>query len=192
MSGSADDQQPEISERRLESLADAAPQHRKEWLEELGPWIGSGAIEVDNESDGYCTLIETHYPIGVNRIDWSRVRNHEAIDVISNGQRSWDQCRNALKRFEPTIRTWLQQQSALGEQAVIVVGDGADVVLRMSPETFLACYAITLVSGQHVYVFPASGAWCLNYTLEDQLFFGLATDAESVGPIPINDDVEGE
>lgn len=62
----------------------------------------------------------------------------------------------------------------------------------MSIETFFECYDIALVSGQHVYVLPASGSWCLNYSMEDQLFFGLSKNTEAVGQLPYDDDAPGK
>lgn len=105
MNKSPGDDRQEFPAVHVDSLPDAAPRHSKEWLEEFELWIENGSIAVDSQADSYYALIGTRFPIGFSRIDWQRVSKHNAIDVISAGERTWNQCRKALRGFESSIRT---------------------------------------------------------------------------------------
>jgi len=192
MSDDKKDDSSDIPIISVDSLPSASPQHSEDWLAEMDSWIKNRRITTDSQSDDYFVLIGQCYPIGFNRIDWRRVKNHASIQVVSSEiQRSWDDCRQALRDKESSIRSWLTQCVESVDQEIIAVGDIADVALRMEVSTFFECYDKILVSGQHVYVLPSSGIWCLNYTMEDQLFFGLSKNAEVVGQIPYGDDLGG-
>jgi len=63
------------------------------------------------------------------------------------------------------------------ETEVLFMGDSVSFVLRMTLMT-LSQYSPNLFSyPQHVYVIPEGGEWCMSYTFEDDLFFGLAPKA---------------
>ena len=73
------------------------------------------------------------------------------------------------------IRGWLSDSSIRQEDRVVAVGDVSNVALHMSIDTLLHCCHVIFLSGQHVYVIPETADWCLNYTMENELWFGRAT-----------------
>ena len=76
---------------------------------------------------------------------------------------------------------WLAEYSIGDEDRVIVFGDVSRVALHMSVGTLFDCSEVIFLSPQHVYVIPSSGEWCLNYTMEDQVWFGRAANALKTG-----------
>ena len=63
-------------------LPDAAIASDELLLGELQQWIGEGLIVVEDNSDPYFALIESTYPIGVNRIDWRHVKDARFHSVL--------------------------------------------------------------------------------------------------------------
>ena len=60
----------------------------------------------------------------------------------------------------------------------------------MTIGTLLECFPEIFALPQHTYVLPETGSWCLNYTMEGQLFFGVAAKAVAHGSINLTDSGE--
>jgi hypothetical protein len=158
------------------SLPDAAIDADKEFLAELAPWVSNGRISVEKGSESYFSLIESKYPIGVNRIDWSRIRNSLFHEVVPFDLPSYslEYRLDKLTHLRPVLLDWFLKNAIRLDKDVIVVGDNSNVALHMSLNTVLDCYKVLFTSSQHMYVLPPTGDWCLHYTLEDTLNFGWA------------------
>ena len=165
------------------SLPDAAIESDRLLLQELQKWIDEGSIVVENDSHRYFALIESKYPIGVNRIDWRHVKNilFHSVLPLEKREHGFEERRAALDRSIALIRSWLTENSVRQEDRVIVLCDVSSVALHMSANTLLICCDVIFLSSQHVYVIPSAAEWCLNYTMKDQLWFGRAATALKTG-----------
>lgn len=146
----------------------------QELVEELEAWVSSGVIEVEASNEAYFSIIEGNYPISVNRIDWSKVDNHRMVRFrpTTANQIDCDVLRELLSNFRPSLRSWLDEIGVSQGDAVVFVGDGSEVATKMTVNVFLDCFPILLEQPQHGYLLPEDGRWCLNYTMESELFLG--------------------
>jgi hypothetical protein len=157
-------------------------------LEAVRPWISAGSLKVSRGNQRHFELIAACYPIGFNRIDWRGVNPHEAIDILPSQDRQTVRLSDELDRLNgvrSVVESWLSRGQANGSDPVFWVGDACDLTLQATPSAFVECYPELFVSGQHSYVIPSSCEWCINYTLEGQLFFGRSVDAVATGCIDL-------
>jgi len=180
----------ETTMRDISLLPDSATEADKRFLQELSEWIQNGEVSVENNSDPYFLLLESRYPIGFNRIDWSNVNNSLFHEVMSFDLPEYPLEYRLTKLAEArgVLVDWLRTNSIHLDDKIIVIGDDSKVALHMSAATFLKCYSVLFTSGQHVYVVPADGGWCLHYSMEDTLNFGMAKDAKAVGNVNSGED----
>jgi hypothetical protein len=152
-------------------------------IEELGPWVSAGLIEVEPSNEAYFSLIEANYPISVNRLDWSKVGSHRVKRFTSPaaGQVGCDASRERLGGFRGTLSLWLGGLGVAQDDAVVFVGDGSEIAIKMKAKVFLDCFPILLEQPQHGYLLPEDGRWCLNYTMESELFLGESSNASATG-----------
>lgn len=176
----SDGAQAWLRENRESNQPDTVGQ---EMIEELEAWVASGDIEVERSNEAYFSLIEENYPISVNRLDWSKVVNHREmlfrppeVDQISTGF-----LRERLVSFRDTLSFWFKGLGVLQDDVVIFVGDGTEIAIKMTVKVFLDCFPIILEQPQHGYLLPVDGRWCLNYTMESQLFLGESSNASATG-----------
>ena len=143
------------------------------------------SISVEANSNSYFSLIESKFPIGFNRIDWSHVRNALFYEVMPFDLPEYplDYRLNKLEEVRGTIADWFRLNSIQLNDRIIAVGDVSNVALHMSVATFFECYPILFTSSQHIYLLSADAEWCLHYTIEDTLNFGLAKSATAVGSV---------
>lgn len=151
----------------------------KELLEELKPWIDVGQVQIERESDKYYKLLGNNYPIGVNRIDWRGVREYLAFDVfpIDKSVTTGNDKEQLLYKHRNMLLKLFVSNNIKSKDCVVWTGDSTDVSLHMTIETLLELYPLLFSWPQHHYVLPSTGEWCLNYTMEGQLFFGRAENA---------------
>lgn len=147
----------------------------EELLLELAHWIRTGEIQVERDNQPFFDRVDEAFPISFSRIDWSAV---PGADVLPP-PRTREQGNIDLGAHMPAIRAFLQKaENVLGidaETMVLVLGDGQmDTVLRMRYD--LLCEHLEEILGlpQHTYVIPEDASWCINYTFEDDLFFGVS------------------
>jgi hypothetical protein len=154
--------------------ADLSP----EVTRELQRWIETGEVECDRNSSRYFRVLE-QYPIGVNRIDWSAVREPRVLDVLPCDRDLTTGAEHEARLLEcrETLLHWFAAAGIAGPLRVVWVGDGCDTALRMNVDTLLQLYPSLFSWPQNHYVLPESGAWCLNYSIEGQLFWGRSHDA---------------
>ena len=176
----AADVQAWFAEKRVEKQLDSVGQGL---VKELQKWLLAGRIEVEATNGAHFAMIEKNYPISVNRTDWSKV-NHCRVAQFRQSfatQVDIDELRVALGEFRETLAVWLNDLGISKSDYVVYVGDDSDIALRMSVETFLECFPIVFEQPQHGYVLPDDGHWCLNYTMESELFLGKSSDAIAKG-----------
>jgi len=121
-------------------------------------------IEVIGDPGPYFKLIEERFPIAMNRVDWSAKANHRFLDL---------QGLEANQKLT-SLRSFVEELEAKSEdQYVVVIGDGAqENAYRFELSILKHVIGYFTSMPQHVFVlFEKSGA-CLNYTFEDELFFG--------------------
>lgn len=145
-------------------------------LNELKTWILAGRIDVEETNSAYFELMEKKYPTAVNRIDWSRVDHYRVASFRQSTATQVDveDVRVALSGFRGSLALLLTNLGVRHDERVVYVGDGSDIALRMNVETFLECFPVVLEQPQHGYVLPVDAKWCLNYTMECELFIGEA------------------
>ena len=175
-----------LSIKTIASPVDAVGQ---EIIRDLNEWIVKDLIEVRLQNEEFFNLLEKKFPISVNRIDWSRVNPHREVFFFSGKvEVKCAERQDALAAFRDTLKKWLSEVGTRDSDVITFVGDDSEVAVRMTIDTFLKCYPVLLVQPQHGYVLPADGSWCLNYTMESDLFLGKSSDAIATGcldePIP--------
>lgn len=148
-------------------------------LQELEAWVDSGSIEILPSTESGFSMIEENYPVSVNRIDWSRVKDHRMAEFRSAREKQieTDIIRQRLSDFRPQLERWLKELGISSEETVSFIGDDSDITLRMPVAVFLECFPILFEQPQHGYLLPANGKWCLNYTMESELFLGETRNA---------------
>ena len=167
-----------LRSEKSESFAD---DDAEEILHDLSVWILKGDIDANRENQSLFDLIETKYPIGLNRIDWEYVDGHKFEDVlrITAGQTIlFSEQINKLGSIRNHLKNLVS--NSINEK-IVWIGDGCDLRLSMKKETFLDCYPILFSSPQHSYVLPLSFDWCLNYTMEGHLYFGYSANSIQTG-----------
>lgn len=174
---------------KLGNIAGQSQELSAELLEELTPWIDAGRVKVDAETNNYFRLLGNKYPIGVNRIDWRGVRPHLAFDVFpiarevitgEGKEKTLAECRNILL-------SWFNSNLIDLQERVVWIGDDSNVSLHTTIETLLEFYPLLFSWPQHSYVLPLTGQWCLNYTMEGQLFFGKAENVIAHGCVNLDE-----
>lgn len=147
-------------------------------LGELELPLRSGVICRINEPGRYAALVNQRFPFVLNRIDWSKIPGYLLLPAAPKTN---DEMRNPDRYFErraTEFHAFINDAAAkhgIGmETPVLFMGDGNSFVLRMAFAALVE-YSTRLFSyPQHAYVIPMNGEWCLNYTFEDDLFFGFA------------------
>lgn len=157
-------------------------------LEAVKHWIGTGQVRIEPESDKHYQLLGSKYPIGVNRIDWRGVREHQAFDVLPHEIEAMtaDEHKKRLAECRNVVLEWFRSSDIELLDWVVWTGDTTNVSLHMTVQTLLELYPHLFSCLQHHYVLPLTGEWCLNYTIEGQLFFGRAEDALAHGHVDLD------
>ena len=158
-------------------------------MRQLKEWVDRGDVSPAHGNQAYFDLLEAKYPIGLNRIDWRGVPSHQVVDVLpmEDGlEISFESHVHKLISSRVALVELLASGSVDASDSVIWIGDGCDLCLHMTVGTFLECYVVLFASSQHSYVIPANAEWCLNYTLEGQLFFGKTENSIATGVVDLD------
>lgn len=158
-------------------------------LESVRPWITAGKVKVTSGNQKYFDLLESRYPIGLHRIDWRGVKPHESYDILPSQDRHTVRARDELvllTNARSIIDSLLSKDTASAADLLVWTGDSCDLTLEASPRVFLECYPHLFGSGQHSYVIPPGGEWCINYTMEGQLFWGYSSDSIVTGCVDLD------
>ena len=160
-----------------------------EFIRDVGEWISDNRITVEQDTGTYFDLISKRYPIAVHRIAWVAVTQCYFLDARSHfgtGEVQCDELERAMREERNTIEGWFREQNISIDNEVVGFGDFHEVALRMTVAVLLECYPTLFVQDQHTYVMPCDGSWCLNGTIEGQIYFGRADDAIATGAVNLD------
>jgi hypothetical protein len=147
-----------------------ATTYDKEIEAEFEEYIQQGVIEICNPN-AYFIVIEDNFPMGLNRIAWEKVKEHHFLDLSNISTTKEQQKRKVVHDF---FRNVEQMYPIIAQKKFIIIGDNAlhqgykmgwDIVQKSAH--FFIDYP------QHTYIIEEEGTICINYTFEDELYFGL-------------------
>lgn len=134
-------------------------------------------IRVKRNSIDEFELIERLYPIGQNRIEWGDVKY-----TISKKVDLSDEI-NAKVQILSFLQEVKEVLNVSDEILILVFGDEAIENVYEMPFYILESNVIDFFGlPQHTYVIPLNGSWCINYTFEDELFFGISNRYSTQNP----------
>jgi hypothetical protein len=151
-----------------------------EYIEQrLKPQIANGEVRLICDADQWFARIADAFPMGINRIAWEQVASRRHLAIFSEPRAiSSDELEGRLETHRTAIEGWFAEISLDMDTEVIWLGDDSDCGLRMSLGVFLRHFPPLLSLPQHSYVVSDEGDWCLNYTMEGDLFFGTREGAK--------------
>ena len=114
--------------------------------------------------DQFLRVIESAFPMGLNRIAWDKIPAKHHIRLV-------EYSKAPVESFLESIRG---EYPELDSYTVWVIGDDAiEQTYEMPFSLFCDRFDLFLSLPQHSYViFGESADFCLNYTFEDDLYFG--------------------
>lgn len=137
-------------------------------LSEFKRAIDGGEMRLEHDPAPYYAVIEKAFPIGINRINWFSGAPH----LILSRQKSAEPEKSGKEMRYFITRAFEHFALTPPSCDVLWLGDMIDFGLRMKfPILFRECVQLFSYP-QHSYVIPSDASWCLNYTFEDDLFFG--------------------
>jgi hypothetical protein len=108
--------------------------------------------------------------MGINRIKWSAVPQHRRCKIPDNGD-----CAIIKTHIEGFIHECLDNLAITEEKLELLwLGDQTDFGVKMNYPVLLEISALLFSYPQHSYIVPEDVSWCLNYTFENEMFFGKA------------------
>lgn len=135
-------------------------------FEFLDDCLISGEVEYLNDSNNLFTKILTNYPIDSYRIDWSKIKNKIEFHIGVNYP-------DSVQPIKDCIKIIITQYRLSEDEYVYVCFDGiTEGAFIMQWSTFKEYAHELLTTPQHTYVIPEDAGWCLNYTFENDLYFG--------------------
>lgn len=124
--------------------------------------------------ESWFEVLEKKFPIGLNRIAWKSVNE---VDMISLGKLTENK-EEVKEKILSFILTKFDQVNINDAERLIVLSDGAlEETYSIVVSDLKQIFEHVLFLPQHTYIIPQSGEWCLNYTFEDDLYFGLTPTA---------------
>lgn len=117
-------------------------------------------------SDNFFDEIEKYYPTGFNGIDWQLHKPifFEYVDTNSE---------DALIKISSFLLQIKKEFPVLYEENVVIFGDNlTSVACQMKFKVFSEFFDAFLSIPQHTYVWFVESHKCINYTFENELFFG--------------------
>jgi hypothetical protein len=140
----------------------------------LARQINSGEVRVIVDTNEWYDRLARAFPTGINRIAWEQVASKKHVEVFSGARAtSSDEVEEMLATHREMIARWFIEMGIEQNSEVVWVGDDSDCGLRMSLRMFLSHFPLLFSMPQHSYVLSDRGDWCLNYTMEGELFFGM-------------------
>ncbi len=132
------------------------------------------------EDDTPCiALLRSRFPFGC-RVEWNRVPGAKLLAAPPDRLRfgaggdspfSIEKHADAIREF---IRRRATEHDIGADVEVVVLGDGVSFAFVTEIRQIILNCEVLFGYPQHVYVVPQNGDWCLNYTMEDDLYFGVS------------------
>lgn len=149
-----------------------------DWLEPLQEELSSGRLSVVAGAEPWFAVLRRRFPEGHNRIAWERVEGARQLCVLDgNRQITSAELRSLLSERGAAVSRWFDEEGIDVRSPVLVLGDMAEVALRMTVADLVRLFPVLFSFPQHSYALPSDGSWCLNYEME-----GTLTLARSHGP----------
>lgn len=147
-------------------------------LEEIRGPLEDGIMRRNVDFDLWASRLSKAFPFGLNRIQWERVPNHILLVPVPRDPEERRNPESYFRRSTVRIREFVTKRFAdekidLNEE-IIWLGDSLSFALQLTVNSFLTWCHVLLSYPQHSYSIPKDVSWCLNYTWEDELFFGRA------------------
>ncbi|GEM_PF-2060164 len=128
--------------------------------------IENGKIIVQKNTDSYIEEMENYYPFGYNSIDWMKKDNVFYVDLknLTN---------NKNETIDVFFKNIIHNSPNLIDEEIIIIGDGAlNLGYKTNFKTFLKSYNTFFELPQDTYIWFSKSKKIINYTFEDELFFG--------------------
>lgn len=141
---------------------------------QLNELIEEGRLRKEPQTSAWYDALEVAFPMGLNRIDWEKVRDRRELLVLQAPREIHaEELQAVLRQHRREVQAWLAEVVGSFEDEVIWIGDMTDFGIRLSASELIQQFAVLFSWPQHSYVMPTSGSiWCLNYTMEGWLYFG--------------------
>jgi hypothetical protein len=147
------------------------------WAADAQPLIDAGLVEVDRAASRFFGRLWARFPIGLNRIDWSRVAAAVAVPCPDP--------KPTVETYAPKVAGFLARvvgwTGVAQDERAVLLGDAADVALWLTIPILQAHAGRLLRAPQHYYLLPPDAGWCFSYTFEDDMYFGWAVQKEGAG-----------
>jgi hypothetical protein len=138
-----------------------------ELMEALKSEIDQDLIVIHKSDEPYVEMIEDHFPIGFNRIDWEKRPPLMYLDLKAFHKMEWETQINLF------FQTLMAEFPGIGDEMVAVFGDGAtNYAYEMKFSVFVKNSAHFLKIAQHHYIVFLESHRCFNATMERELIFG--------------------
>ena len=122
------------------------------------------SVKIHRENDFCFEKLEQNYPIGLNRIDWEEV-DDKLFKLVEDQNKQGE----LFSQFLSEVET---KYPKIKDGELIVFGDDSiNQAYQMSYETFKKMSMEFISLPQHTYILVSSNK-CLNYTFEDEMYFG--------------------
>lgn len=154
---------------------EAASKSTVEIIELLNNAVKNEEMKYRNDSSLYFKLLMGRYPISNNRIDWKKVPDRISLYPTNEQQTSSFDMQGHLEKVDHFFKKVVKKMIPSSDDNVVLIGDGAidgAYLMNLSVLEKYLCF-ICMIS-QHSYIMPSDGSWCLNYSMEDDLYFGFA------------------
>jgi hypothetical protein len=123
-------------------------------------------IEISHTTDEIVKAIETNYTMGFSGVDWTKNKVIYTERLDSNLEIYLQQAKILLEKIASLV-------PALLDERVIVIGDNLTYCAYHMPfEEFLKMSDAFLSIPQHIYIWFPISKKCMNFTFENEFFFG--------------------
>ncbi len=139
-----------------------------------------GDLRVMEQDAPWIELLRSRFPFGC-RVEWERVPGVKLLAAPPDRVRfgSGGDSPFSLEKHADAIRGFIRQQTSehgiAPDVEVVILCDGVPFALAMEVRHVILTCEVLFGYPQHVYVIPQDAEWCLNYTMEDDLYFGFST-----------------
>jgi hypothetical protein len=145
---------------------------QSELLADLSTWINNGRIRMHSEDRWLVDAIKRRFPIVAGRIAWENVPNstrwNAPIPRLDEPAARSTRVRNCLK--DAALRLGIDDS-----QNVFAMADSfLTVMFEMPFSVLLETGPLIFELPYHAYVAPRDVAWCINHTMEGDVYAGLA------------------
>jgi len=145
-------------------------------LDNLREEIGLEHILLLQEGERWHELAR-HYPFSeFSRLMWEYVEDAEVYSKLA-AEPSNSSTREYLLGDPSDIEGFLREKighTPICHEPVLWLGDDVNYCLQMTGEVFLRCWERILCWPMHHYLVPLNLSWCLNFTMESDLYFGYS------------------